>query len=461
MAKKTFTLKKENNMSTQFQLLKEQRFKPYFFTQFLSAFNDNTYKTALVTLVAFHASTLGNMDNKAVATLLPGIFMLPYFLFSATAGQMADKFERSAMIRMIKLIEIGIMTLASAGFYLNHLGLLIASLFLMGTHSTFFGPLKFAYLPQHLNEKELMGGNGMVEMGSFVAILLGQILGAWLGAQSNHALLTSITIVMVALIGYHTSRSIPRSPAPEPQLAINWNPVTETYRNLAFTWQHQSVWLAVIAISWFWFYGATIVAQFPMLAVDVLHGNESVFILLLAMFSLGVGTGSLLCEKITHGKVEIGLVLFGGIGMSVFGADLYAAAELVQQQITTFNYASFMSFNIAGALMRWRLLLDVTLLGMFGGFFIVPLYALIQTQSDKSHLSRIIAGNNIVNALFMVASAGASVLFLKHGYSIPQLILATAMLNIVVMIYLCWRNPAFWVRFKAWGSQIIKPKTQA
>jgi len=425
-------------MSTQFQLLKEKRFRPYFFTQFLGGFNDNVFKTALVTLVAFKSASLGGMDSNALVTLLPGIFMLPFFLFSATAGQIADKFERSKLIRILKVIEFFVMLLASLGFYLDSLPLLVATLFLMGTHSTFFGPIKFAYLPQHLKEHELMGGNGMVEMGSFVAILLGQIFGAWLAMHHQYALAVSVSVL------------------PAPKLNINWNPITETYRNLTFSWQHQVIWLAIIAISWFWFFGATVVAQLPNIATHVLHGDESVFILLLVMFSLGVGTGSLLCEKLSKGKVELGLVLFGAIGMSVFAADLYYVTSQLQQSIpqdTHFDYLRFIrTHEHVSTIMHWRLLIDICLLGAFGGFFIVPLYAEIQTRCEKTHLSRVIAGNNIVNAVFMVVSALFSVWILDLGHDIPQLMLITACINIVVMVYLCFRQPEYYRAFIRWIS---------
>ena len=241
-------------MSSQFQLMQEKRFRPFFFTQFLGAFNDNVFKTALITLVAFHATSLTSIDSSTLATLLPGLFILPFFLFSATAGQLADKFEKSQIIRLVKVFEVGIMLFASAGFFLHNIWLLAAALFMMGMHSTLFGPVKYAYLPQHLKENELIGGNGMVEMGSFVAILLGQVLGAWLAMQGEHVAFTSFTIIGIALLGYWTSRDIPFSPAAAPKLRINWNPVTETYRNIKFIWQHQTIWLAIIAISWFWFY---------------------------------------------------------------------------------------------------------------------------------------------------------------------------------------------------------------
>ena len=247
-------------MSSQFSLMLERRFRPFFLTQFLGAFNDNVFKTALITLVVFHAASLSNIDSATLATLLPGLFILPFFLFSATAGQIADKFEKSKIIRYVKIFEISIMLFASLGFFLNNIVLLSGALLMMGMHSTLFGPVKYAYLPQHLKENELVGGNGMVEMGSFAAILLGQIIGVFLALQENHALFTSIATVTIAIIGYWTSRGIPNSPAADASLKINWNPITETFYNLKFVWKHSLIWFALIAISWFWFYGATLLA---------------------------------------------------------------------------------------------------------------------------------------------------------------------------------------------------------
>jgi MFS family permease len=450
-------------MSNQFTLMNEQRFRPFFFTQFLGAFNDNVFKTAFITLVAFHAATLSSIDGATLATLLPGLFILPFFLFSATAGQIADKFEKSQIIRYVKVFEIWIMVFASTGFFMHNIWLLGAALFMMGMHSTIFGPVKYSYLPQHLKETELVGGNGMVEMGSFVAILLGQVLGASLATVAHHELFTSIAIITIGFLGYFTSQGIPDSPAADPSLKINWNPITETIKNVKFIWAEQTIWLAIVGISWFWFYGATLLAQFPNFAKDILLGNESVFILLLSIFSIGIGIGSLMCEKLSKGKVEIGLVVFGAIGLTIFGADLYFSSSYLHETVNNksmFDFKSFItykhtynpdlySFNHE-SLARWRLLADIALTGFFGGLYIVPLYALIQTCAEKSHQSRVIAANNILNALFMVVSAGFSIFVLSNGLNIPQLFLATALLNILVTIYLCIRQPEYYKRFIAW-----------
>lgn len=428
-------------MSNQFQLLRQRRFLPFFITQFLGAFNDNVFKTALITLVTFRTGQLTTLDAGTLATLLPGLFILPFFLFSATSGQLADKFDKAAVARAVKVFEIVVMALAAWGFVAHNLAALVTALFLMGLHSTVFGPVKYAYLPQHLGQHELVGGNGLVEMGTFVAILVGQILGAWLISTSDNGATISATVLGLAVLGWLASRAIPRTPSPEPQLRINWNPLSETFANLRFAYGNRVVWLSLLGISWFWFYGATLLAQFPAFAKNVLGGDESVFIVLLSVFSLGVGVGSLLCEKLSGGKVEIGLVPFGAIGLTLFGVDLYLAAPAVAEHGSDW-------LAVAGA--HWRVLADIALIGLFGGFYIVPLYALIQTRSEKSHQSRVIAANNILNAAFMVVSAGVTVALFKLGLSIPQLFLATALFNAVVAIYIYTLVPEFLMRFIVW-----------
>ena len=428
-------------MSSQFHLLRQRRFLPFFVTQFLGAFNDNVFKTALITLVSFRAAQLTALEPGTLATLLPGLFILPFFLFSATSGQIADKFDKAAVARAVKVFEIAIMFIAAWGFVAHNLPALVSALFLMGLHSTIFGPVKYAYLPQHLAQHEIVGGNGLVEMGTFVAILVGQILGAALISASDSGINVAVTIVFLAVAGWLASRAIPRTPASDPALRINWNPLTETFSNLRFAHGNRVVWLSLLGISWFWFYGATLLAQFPAFAKTVLGGDESVFILLLTVFSLGVGIGSLLCEKLSGGKVEIGLVPFGAIGLTLFGVDLHFAAPSVAEHGGHWT-------NVAVA--HWRVLADIALIGLFGGFYIVPLYALIQTRSEKSHQSRIIAANNILNAAFMVVSALVSVLLFKAGLTIPQLFLATALFNAVVAIYIYTLVPEFLMRFIVW-----------
>ena len=430
---------------SQFQLLRERRFAPFFWTQFLGAGNDNIYKNALVIFVAFQAATLTTLSANDLVNIAAAVFIAPFVLFSATSGQLADKFEKSRLIRLIKLLEIGIMVVGAIGFYHRSLLLLFIALALMGVHSTLFGPVKYAILPQHLRSDELIGGNGLVEMGTFVAILLGEIVGGVVIAiKPDGPVLAGVTSIAVALAGYLVSRSIPMTPAVAPELKINWNPFTETGRNLKLAHGNRVVWLSMLGISWFWFYGATYLTQFATFTKDVLGGDEHVATLLLAIFSVGIGVGSLLCERLSGHKIEVGLVPFGSIGLSVFAFDLYFASRGLQPG----GLAGIDHFLSVHA--HWRVVADLVLLGMFGGFYIVPLYAMIQERSDPAYRSRIIAANNILNALFMVASAAIALGLLKAGLSIPALFLATGLMNAVVALYIYSLVPEFLMRFLAW-----------
>ena len=428
----------------QFRLLRERRFAPFFVTQFLGALNDNVYKNALIIMLAFHAAAFTTMSSGTLVNLCYGLFILPFFLFSATAGQLADKYEKSRIIRYVKMLEIGIMAVAAAGFMYHNLSLLIFALFLMGLHSTIFGPVKYSILPQHLAAEELVGGNGLVEMGTFLAILLGTVLGGVLIAQERSAGLVSIAVIAIACAGYVASRGVPAAPPAAPDLKVNWNPFTETWANLQFTRGNRAVFLSVLGISWFWFYGATLLAQFPNYCKDVLGGNEHVATVLLTTFSIGVGTGSLLCERLSGRKVEIGLVPFGSIGLTLFALDLYLASP-AGMATHTIGAVEFLSQPA-----NWRILFDLVMIGVFGGFYIVPLYALIQTRAERSHQSRVIAGNNILNAMFMVGSAGMAVALLNAGITIPEIFLITALLNAVVAVYIYTLVPEFLARFLVW-----------
>ncbi|HEY0061417.1 MAG TPA: MFS transporter [Telluria sp.] len=433
------------SQSSQFSLLKQRRFAPFFWTQFLGAFNDNVFKTAFLVVLTFDAATWTTLDPSILANLIPGLFILPYVFFSATAGQIAEKVEKGRLARIVKLIEIAIMFVAGIGWMTKSLPLLLAAVVGMGVHSTLFGPVKYAYLPQHLKSEELVGGNGLIEMGTFVGILLGQVLGTWLVKFGpNGAALVAGATLLFAVVGLVVSLRIPDSPAPAPELKINPNVFAETMRNLAFSRQNRTVFLSMLGNSWFWFYGAIILSQFPLYAKLHLHGDETVFVGLLTVFSIGVGAGSLLCEKLSGHKVEIGLVPFGAIGLSIFGAELYFAsvAYAGTAQLTLATMAT--TPGIA------RILIDIALLGVFGGLFIVPLFALIQTRCEPTHLSRTIGGMNILNALFMIAAAGVALLMHKLGFSIPEMFLATAVLNAVVALYIFSLVPEFLLRFLAW-----------
>ena len=432
-------------MSSQFGLLKEKRFAPFFGVQFLGALNDNVFKQSLVILLTYSTASYTTMSTDILQNLAQALFVLPFFLFSATAGQLADKYEKSRLISVTVAIEFACMAIGAAGFFLHSLPLLFVALFLGGVQSALFGPVKYAILPQQLKESEIVGGNGMVEMGTSVAILVGMMLGGWLVAQEGWGVAAAAFVTMgISATGFLLSRLIPLAPAAAPELKINWNPLTETWRNFQFMRGNRTVFLSVLGISWFWFYGSIFITQFPNLSKDILSGQESVVTLLLIVFSIGIGIGSLLCERLSGRKVEIGLVPFGSIGLTLFGIDLnFALAAHLQHE--PMALAAFI--RDAG---HWRILADLFLIGLFGGFYIVPLYALIQIRSEPSHRSRIIAGNNILNALFMVAAAGIAIGLFTAGVSIPQLLLVTALMNAVVALYIYRLVPEFLMRFVVW-----------
>ena len=431
---------------SQFRLLAERRFAPFFGVQFLGAMNDNVFKQALVILLAYQTASFTSMSSDTLQNVAQALFVLPFFLFSATAGQLADKYEKSRLITVTVALELAVMLLGAAGLIFRSLEVLLCALFLSGVQSALFGPVKYAILPQHLKETELVGGNGLVEMGTSLAILGGMMLGGWLvtrpgwGGAGVGVLTCALSAAGIAL-----SRFIPRAPSADPGLRINWNPVTETMRNLRFTAQQRTVFLSVLGISWFWFYGAMLVTQFPNLARNVLGAGETVVTLLLIAFSLGIGLGSLLCERLSGHKVEIGLVPFGSIGLTVFAIDLWLATGHAFQLAAGAGIGAFMG-DPAGR----RVLADLALIGLFGGFYIVPLYALIQTRSDARHRSRIIAGNNILNAAFMVAAAAVAIGLFAAGLAIPQLILVLALMNALVAVYIYTLVPEFLMRFLVW-----------
>ena len=431
----------------QFALLKQRRFAPFFWTQFSGAANDNLFKFAFTVMVTYQLSV--SWLPPALAGLVIGaLFILPFLLFSATSGHLTDKFEKTHVIRFVKNLEVVIMLIAAAGFMSNNVNVqvpvLLGCTFLMGVHSTLFGPVKFAYLPQALNERELTGGNGMVEMGTFVAILLGNIVGGLIIAIPQVGPdYVAMGCVALALAGRVVAQFIPLAPATDPGLKINWNPVTETWRNLKLANQNIVVFRSMLGISWMWFFGATFLSQFPSFAKEVMHGNEQVASLLLVVFSIGIATGSLLCEVLSKRHVEIGLVPLGAIGMSVFAIDLYFASR----GLGTSPVMSLNVFIVQPA--HWRVMADLALLSLFAGLYSVPMYALIQLRSQPTHRARIIAANNILNALFMIVSAILAGALLKAEFTIPQIFLFVGLANAVVAFYIFMLVPEYLLRFIA------------
>ncbi|WP_374606366.1 MFS transporter [Diaphorobacter nitroreducens] len=428
----------------QFALLRQRRFAPFFWTQFAGAANDNLFKFAFTVMVTYQLS-VSWMPPALAGLVIGALFILPFLLFSATAGQLTDKYEKTRIIRFVKNLEIAIMLVAGGGFVAGSAAVLLACVFLMGLHSTLFGPVKFAYLPQALNERELTGGNGMVEMGTFVAILLGNVAGGLLVALPGIGHTTvAVACLALALLGRLVAQFIPPAPATDPGLTVNWNPVSETWRNLKLAHGNTVVFRSLLGISWMWFFGAVFLSQFPSFAKDVLHGNEQVASLLLVVFSVGIGIGSLLCEVLSRRHVEIGLVPLGAIGMSVFAIDLYFASRaLPPSEVLTL--AAF-----AAQPAHWRVMADLLLLSLFAGLYSVPMYALIQMRSQPTHRARIIAANNILNALFMIASAVLAGALLSAGFTVPQIFLFTGIANAVVAFYIFLLVPEYLLRFVAW-----------
>jgi len=429
---------------SQFSLLKLNNFGPFFATQFLGAFNDNIYKNTLMLIIAFSASDALGLDINLVLNLAAGLFILPFFLFSGIAGQITEKHEKSSLIRKIKLLEIVIMIAASVGFMFEQYYFLLILLFLMGTQSTFFGPAKYAILPQHLKPEQLVAGNALVEMGTFVAILVATISAGIIMEFDAFLLITSILVVVLALLGYLVSRSIPIAVSSAPNLEISYNPFTTTRELIKTTRKNRPIYLAIMAISWFWFLGAAYLTQFPNFSKEVLNGDSSLVTLLLAIFTFGIGFGSMLCEKLSNSRVELGIVPIGALGLTLFGIGLYFS--IPEKPIEAISWLVFLK-----TAENWALLLNLAGIGISGGIFIVPLYAYIQERAPENYRARTIAVINIMNALFMVGSALVGILFLgMMALSISDFFLVIAIMNIVVCLYVFYQVDEFALRFVVW-----------
>jgi 1-acyl-sn-glycerol-3-phosphate acyltransferase len=427
----------------QFALLRQRRFLPFFGAQALGAFNDNVYKNVLVILATYQAASFTSLEPQLLTNLAAGLFILPYVLFSGIAGQLADRYDKTRVLKAVKAAEIAIMALAGLGFATHSIATLLGALFLMGVHSTFFAPAKYGLLPEVLRDSELVGGNALVETGTFLAILLGTLAAGLLAASGHLGVITAV-LIGIASVGFLASLAIPKLGAAAPNLRIDWRPWTSTWDNIRAARESRTVFLSILGISWFWFYGALVLTQLPLYSKDVLGGSEQLVTLLLVIFSAGIGLGSLLCERLSAHQVEIGLVPLGSIGLTLFAVDLYFATPLTPAHtgVSAVEFAS-----LPGS---WRVLLDLGLIGVFGGFFIVPLYALVQQRSRREVISRVIGANNILNAVFMVAAAALAALALQAGLSIPQLLLLTGLLNACVAIYIYGLVPEFLLRFIAW-----------
>tara|TARA_R110002073_G_scaffold84612_8_gene201999 strand:+ start:115110 stop:116987 length:1878 start_codon:yes stop_codon:yes gene_type:complete len=425
------------------ELMTSRRFAPFFFTQFLGAYNDNVFRQALILLIA--SGAVAGVSANTLNNVGLALFILPFFLISALSGQIADKYEKSMLLRRIKLAEIVIMFAGAVGFYYDAVYFLLAVLFCMGLQSTFFGPIKYSIIPQHLNDRELVSGNALVEMGTFLAILLGSVSGVILKMEGLSEWIAPMAVIVVAIMGYYAARLIPAAAPAEPKLKIDWNLFRETWRIIGQARKVHSVWISVLGISWFWFLGAAYTTQLKVYVDDYLHGTDGLYAFLLATFSIGIGLGSFLCEKLSGRRVELGLVPLGSIGLSLFGIDLFFS----YQGLSEATNVGIQEFLLSPG--GWRIVADLTGVGVFGGFYIVPLFSFVQHRSDPRELSRIIAANNILNALLMVLSAACGIVLVGVlELTIPQFFLVLALANILVAVYIYTVVPEFLIRLLIW-----------
>jgi acyl-[acyl-carrier-protein]-phospholipid O-acyltransferase / long-chain-fatty-acid--[acyl-carrier-protein] ligase len=418
-------------MQNQVHLLKSKRFLPLFITQFLGAFNDNVFKNAFLIWFTFDVAQKLNMNAQIMVTIASGLFILPFFLFSAIAGQLADKYEKSKLVQIIKIAEILIMSFSFIGFYFENIHLLLTLMFLMGVHSTFFGPIKYSLLPEHLKDSDLVSGNALIEGGTFLAILLGTIIGGITIRIENGIEIISIAVVSFAIIGWLSSRFIPKAPVGDQNLKISFNILLQTWKIIKYAKKENTVWLSIIGISWFWFIGVTFLSQFPIYTKNIISGDEYIVTLFLSIFSIGIGIGSAMCNKLLKGKIDGRLVPFGSIGITI-GIIIFCTASYFYNSSIVPDHLlglkEFLSLNIYS----WLIILGLLTIAIFSGIYIVPLYAIMQHRSEVKYLSRIIAANNVLNALFMVISSISVVALFKVNFSLLQIFLLVGIVNIFV-----------------------------
>lgn len=421
-------------MASQFSLFKHRRFSAMFLTQFLGAFNDNVFKQALILILTYVAAAKMGMEISLLNNLAALLFILPYFLFSALAGQIADKYEKSKLTQGVKLLEICIMALAAIGFWFELYWLLFVALFLMGTQSTFFGPIKYGYLPEAMHKDELVGANGLFQTGTSLAILTGMMAAGVLTQLDHSTLWLIVSTLFVATLGYIASRHLPKTTPQAKDLAINWNIFSTSFDIIKYLYSLPLLFFVIIGNSWFWLYGATFLTQTPEFSKVILHGDESVVILLLTLFSVGTALGSLLCKTLTKNQVSLKLLPIGILGLSVFAIDLYLSLSSIAIQAPRTPYGISALMDMDGT---WRVFADLFFLGFAGGVYIVPMYAFMQAYAPISHRSRVVGANNIFNAIFMVGSAVFSIIILTMlKLSLPQLFLITGVLNAIFGIFL-------------------------
>ncbi|PSV42829.1 MFS transporter [Photobacterium sp. GB-36] len=428
----------------QSSLLTKRRFLPYFLTQALGAFNDNVYKNILLILIAYASVDTLPLSANLLINIAAGLFILPFFLFSASAGVIADQYDKAMIMRRVKLAEIVIMSLAAIAFFYHSYSALLVLLFLMGTQSAFFGPAKYALLPQHLKSEELISGNALVETGTFLAILLGTLLAGFIADSHNAHYIAAGAVIIFAILGYLTSLAIPSAPPTVKKTIFKWQPIKQTRSTMAIARQDKTIFQCIMGISWFWFLGACYLTQFPNYAKISLGGNAASVSFLLMLFSIGIAIGSMCCDRLSQHRIDPGIVPIGSLGITLFGSGLYFLAPA-----TTVQTQSLMAFMTAPSL--WPIFASLLLLGIAGGIFIVPLYALMQQRSKEDERAQIIAANNIWNAVFMVVSAISAIVFLSVlKLSIPEFFLILAAVNSLVVVYIYFQAPDFFWRFVVW-----------
>lgn len=414
-------------MRDSFHLLKTKRFLPLFVTQFFGAFNDNAFKNAFLIWFTYDIAVKTGADSRMIVTIAAGLFILPFFLFSATAGQIADKYEKSWLTQKIKQVEIILMVLCGIFFYLQNINGLLAVLFMMGMQSTFFGPIKYSLLPEHLKDDELISGNGLIEGGTFLSILIGTIFGGLIIRTEYGLPVLSLCVIGFACIGWMASRFIPAAPIGDAKLKVSWNIWRQTWKIIGFAQQERTVWLSIIGISWFWLIGATFLTQFPVYTKEVIGGNEHIVTLFLTIFSIGVGIGSVLCNKLLKGQINARLVPYGSVGITV-AIIVFVSASNMYVAGADIGVIQFVNTGSAA----WLIIGSLLMLSLFSGIYIVPLYAIVQHRSDEKYLARIIAANNVMNALFMVLASLFAIGVFVVGLNVIQLLLVVGIINVPV-----------------------------
>ncbi|MCI5073327.1 MFS transporter [bacterium] len=421
-------------------LLYTKRFLPLFITQFFGAFNDNAFKNAFLIWFTYDMASKSSMQPATLVSLAAGLFILPFFLFSAMAGQIADKYERSKLTQIIKMIEIALMCACALCFYVQSVEGLLIVLFFMGMQSTFFGPIKYSLLPEHLHKDELLAGNGLIEMGTFLAILLGTLFGGLVVRTDNGLIWISIFVIVFAVTGWWSSRSIPKAPVGDEKLNININIIKATWSIMQYAKHERTVWLSVLGVSWFWFIGSVVLTQLPTYAKDVIGGNEHTVTLFLTLFSIGIGLGSAWCNKLLKGEVDGKLVPYGSVGLSLsivafVISSLFFAVERMHYLERVLEYQDkllSLSEFFAVGLSSWGIVLSLLSLAICAGLYIVPLYAIMQDRTEETFMARVIAANNVVNALFMVMASVLMLILFALKVSLLQLFLILAVTNIPV-----------------------------